>query len=92
MNNPIQETYGPLINGSDVVMAKKRYAKAPVESLRRELKKCEKQLRKINGKIGFEIRYGDYNALTSPLQEEKEKKLDKIIKIKKFLEEKNGSK
>jgi len=91
MNNPIQETHGPLISGSDVVMAKKKYSKSPTDFLKRELKKCEKQLRKINRKIGFEIRYEDYNSLTSPLQEEKEKKMDKIIKIKKALEERDGS-
>jgi len=77
-----RENYAPVISGAIAVVSKNNLMKAPKDFLKRELKRCEVRLRKINSTIGFEIKYGDYSPLTSPLQEEKEKKMDKILKIK----------
>ena len=51
----------------------------------KELFNIDRQLKKINSSISFEIKYGRYNPLVSSLQTNKENLLNKRMKIEKAI-------
>ena len=69
-----------------------KYQKLTTEILKGLLNKRNRQLAKINRKISFEVRYENYNQLTSPLETKKEEKQDQIRQIKNVLKERGDEK